>query len=382
MPKAKPKWNKNGPFAAQLFRDFYFGKYGEKTIVKEIHADATRSYSQLSLNGFHKHVKDTRNRVTNYKRLGTGLDCEEFRNLVKLNDPPPPVDRAPAPEEFSSEDESFALGDDLDDDTLGDLIGFDIDSAFEELRFTGGIADVNKDPPPPENPEPKAKVPAPTTTPRMRAAVTEDMEKHLCTYADGRVVAVCQLASGWRGEFRLSDDCKSIIRTTEVRPAIVSAVVILKRLGLPTDNINRVNLQAHIDEKKKKHLSKQSREHGTRQPVLEDTVFALPFEVKPKFCDHEGVATNDVNIDCAADGTEWAYMFMQGIHAKVEEHSRPKMRRPTKNTRDVPADEGINQQGNRKLGGWFSGGNDSGSDTGAKNMETDTDIQDDTGTSY
>lgn len=374
MPTAKPKWNKNGPFAAQLFRDFYFGKYEEKTTVKEIHADATRSYSQLSLNGFHKHVKDTRNRVINYKRLGTGLDSEEFRNLVKLNDPPPPVDRAAVPEEeFSSDDESFTLApEDFDDDTLA---GFDIESAFEELRFSGGIKDAKQPPPTVETPKPKAKVPAATATtttpvtttkPRMTA---ENLEKHLCAYADGRVVGVCQLPSGWQGEFYFSDDCTKVLRTTEVRPAMTSAMTILKRLGLPTDNVNRVNLQAHIDEKKKKHMLQQSREHGTRQAVVKDIVFELPYPCKPKFCNHEGVPSNEVNIDSAEDGTEWAYMFMRGVHAVVEEPSKPKMRRPKKNSRDA-TDEGINPQGSRRPAPgprWWPG-----SDNGAKNMETDT----------
>jgi hypothetical protein len=46
------KWNKNGPIAAELFRDFHLKKYNNKTPVAEINADPTRPYSQINLNTF------------------------------------------------------------------------------------------------------------------------------------------------------------------------------------------------------------------------------------------------------------------------------------------------------------------------------------------
>ena len=88
MPKEqKPNgtlgWKKNGPVAAQLFRDIYFSKYQKgadgKFNVKEILADKSRPYKDLkSHTSFYQHVQSVSKCVDQYRLNGTGLETEEF----------------------------------------------------------------------------------------------------------------------------------------------------------------------------------------------------------------------------------------------------------------------------------------------------------------
>lgn len=80
---------KNGPIEAQLFRDFYLGKFNKKTMVQEIHNFLDRPYKDLiKLKKIYRHVSNTKSQVENYRELGTGLENAEFKKLVKLDKPP------------------------------------------------------------------------------------------------------------------------------------------------------------------------------------------------------------------------------------------------------------------------------------------------------
>jgi hypothetical protein len=179
------KWNKNGPIAAEPFHDFHFKKYNNKSPVAEIHADPTCPYSQINLNTFYKHLKDTRQHVLNYQRLETGLDSEEFKNLVRLHEPPLKEGQgAQLVEEGSDNDADYSNKEesDLEDDDLATL-----DTAFQELFLNGKISDVEIPKAVPEQEKAlskqKAKMPLPRKNKSFRDTVC-------MTYPDGEQILV------------------------------------------------------------------------------------------------------------------------------------------------------------------------------------------------
>lgn len=91
------RWNKYGPFAAQLFRDLYFKKYTRREQDNKFDAlaifnDPTRDYHKLNKNSFYQRVNEIEERVRSYRANGTGLGTSEFRQLVNLKNIPPPED--------------------------------------------------------------------------------------------------------------------------------------------------------------------------------------------------------------------------------------------------------------------------------------------------
>lgn len=136
MPQAT--WHKNGPLAAQLFHDIYFGKYSAQTSVQEIYSDPSRPYCNLNLNTFYKHVKSTRTHADHYRHLGTGLEDESFRELVRLDQPPAAEERnvvAPSDNFLSDDSDNDSLFEnnqpsEEDDDIFADVDDVTVDTAF------------------------------------------------------------------------------------------------------------------------------------------------------------------------------------------------------------------------------------------------------------
>jgi hypothetical protein len=154
MPKVATKnkltWNKNGPLAAQLFRDLYFKKYtpidtpgeDDKFDTNAIYNDPTRPYSGLNKTTFYTHIQTTWERVKTFKSMGTGFGTETFRQLCKLHEAPPPEDRGPVDREEESRDSSFKEEEE-DDITLDDAFDdIDIESAIKEIKISGAIKDL------------------------------------------------------------------------------------------------------------------------------------------------------------------------------------------------------------------------------------------------
>jgi hypothetical protein len=85
MPRVKsdkpraPTWNANGFDTAQLFRDYHFGKYSDKTPYNEIHNDPSRKYSVHNAKGSVGHCKKMLKRVLQWQSLGTGLYTIRFK---------------------------------------------------------------------------------------------------------------------------------------------------------------------------------------------------------------------------------------------------------------------------------------------------------------
>jgi hypothetical protein len=106
MPRAEsdkpraPTWNTNECDAAQLFKDYHFGKYSDNTPYNEIHNDPSRKYSVYNAKGFVGHFKKMLKRVLQWQSLVIGLDTIRFKETVNLDKPPSLLDqgRAQAPE--------------------------------------------------------------------------------------------------------------------------------------------------------------------------------------------------------------------------------------------------------------------------------------------
>jgi hypothetical protein len=259
MPSAV-KWQKNGPIAAALFRDFHFKKYDDKTPVAEIHADPTRSYNQINLNTFYKHVKNTKQRVLNFQRLETGLDSEEFKNLVRLHEPPRKEDQgAQLVEENSDDEDTDYSGEeefDIEDDNSVTL-----DTAFQELRLNGKISDVEI----PKavvteqekaSPQQKAKMPLPIQTKSFHDTVC-------MVYPDGeRILVIFELDGDTdlsqvdhSAKVKFSKCGKIMKRFTTVPEEKFDAIALIGGVGIvddenPEKDEDIANLQAYLDKKK------------------------------------------------------------------------------------------------------------------------------------
>jgi hypothetical protein len=120
------------------------------------------------------------------------------------------------------------------------------------------------------------------------------------------------LPSGWDGTFKIGDDQQSVIMSTKIPRSVYNAQTILQCHGFDDNNIHVVSLQAAMN-KAKKQQSK-----APNKDFREETIWQLPYKVRPKFCDPNGTETNDVYIEEDASGFEWAYMFMIGLHAREE----------------------------------------------------------------
>jgi hypothetical protein len=74
---------------------------------------------------------------------------------------------------------------------------------------------------------------------------------YLEDYADGQIVGVYPLPSGWDGTFKIGDDQQSVIMTTKIPRSIYNAQTILQCHGFDDNNIHVVSLQAAMNKAKK-----------------------------------------------------------------------------------------------------------------------------------
>jgi len=332
MPEEEPlRWKKDNELAAQLFRDFYFGRYDANTQVTDIFSDPSREYSKLSKGSFYKHVKSTRERVNTFKSFGTGLD-EKFRDLVKLNSPP-----SDAQSTGSDADSDFDLLDDSGDISLD---GVDLDSAFDELRLNKEIADVSI---PKKRKLSTAKV---EHIPEMvkltiDAATSTHDSKYMVPMADGRIVCVMRLPSGFQGNFSVSDDGKQVLMEMDVPDLFYNAKRIFDHVGdLGSQNIAVLTLQAAMNKQRASDIKAMGEKEGYGGTVKKSlVVFQLPFEVRQTFFEVDGAETNQISVCGDDNGPEWAYFFLLGVHATLKPSKTGNIvRRSKQNTRKDSTD--------------------------------------------
>ena len=324
----KVSWKKNGPVAAQLFRDIYFKKFSDKTTVAEIHSCPNRPYSQLNLNSFYKNVKATRDRVTNYRNLGTGLDNDQFKNLVRLHEPPPKQDQAPTAEDIEEDDDdsSYSLGD-SDTEDEGDTCT--LETALKELNLNGGILDV-------EIPKSKKSTPkkAKATPSKMKTRTVSYRDPINMVYPDKKRILVLLEADGEvdRVEdvqrIKIEGNGTKVVRYTKVPNAKKNAISLIGGVVTgphqeKTEDI--ANLQAYLDQRSTQVKVSEAEEDGGIWETREE--LDLEFAVEDQFFDNMGKEIDDFLIDTDGDGLYWCFFWLKGKHAKNMTPAKKKGRR-------------------------------------------------------
>ena len=329
----KVGWKKNGPVAAQLFRDFYFKKFKDNTPVAEIHACPNRPYCQLNLNTFYKHVKSTKERVNNYRRLGTGLDNEEFILLVKLNEPPSKEDQGQEPtvedldkDQEEDDDSAYTLGDEDTDDE--DLDTCTLETALKELNLNGGgIIDV-------ELPKSKKSTPKRATTSKMKPKTVSYRDPINMVYPDKKRILVLFEADGEVDKvedvqrIKIEGGGTKVVRYTKVPTAKKNAISLIGGVvtGPNQEKSEDVaNLQAYLDQRASLVKVSEAEEDGGVWETREE--LDLEFGVEDQFYDNMGTEIDDFLIDTDGDGLYWCFFWLKGLHAKNMTPAKKKGRR-------------------------------------------------------
>lgn len=362
MPTQKSKnatgttrWNKNGVFAAQLFRDLYFKKYkpGEDGTfdTKEIYNDPTREYSQLAKNSFYKHVDTIYQRVQAYRRNGTGLGTEAFRQLVNLQKIPAPDERGDNWEK--SEDEALSSSNSDSDDSSyfgAKEDNVELGSEFEDES---------------EDEKPKAKTPKKASKKNKKSAktplqdqLTKELDdslkmaklngdlKYMVKLADGRILCVYQLPSGFEGNFEFEKGkTKTKIYLKKVMPRFAyDACRVFHRKGLGANDANIVELQTAMNKQREKDIRAMGSDPETHRgpihqlwEVFDVTTIGIA-EVLPFFLDYDGNETTDINAD-TANGAEWVFFWLRDKDFVKERHSVGKILRNNTRRRSGGSDD-------------------------------------------
>ena len=319
-----PTWSSKGKDAAQLFRDFYFGKYTKTTAPVVIHEDRDRPYRFYNKNGFYRHIKKVCEQVETYKKFKTGLGDPVFKKLVRLDEDPLPEERGSSlykkegekekEEEKSKKQLDDYYGDDDDEDSsysdedeedlpsLGS--GFDLDSCLVRLSLAASSPTSNKN----------SKLSAPAFINTMSFKNNVVGEKYLAICPDGRLAAMVKLTSGFNGTISLSLDCRKVIMKTTIPKVMLDANKCFAKIGIPKTNVYVVHMQAVIDSVKDEAIK------GPGTSVFKEVdIFHLPCKVRPVFTNHEGIPDHSVQIGTSS-GVEWAFFFMEDEN--VAKHMR------------------------------------------------------------
>jgi hypothetical protein len=333
----RPVWKQFGDDAAQLFRDFYFGKYPETIEPSKVYIDPQRPYRFYNKTSFYKHVKSIRNRVRTFKEFGTGVDNEPFLQKLRLHEEPSPEERKPTgllvshennDDNYNSEDdETYKTSDGNEED-------IDLPEAFEIESFLGNLSIQEEDWPRTKgvggsivdkkyrNKEQNRKMNAGTEN---SPDFNNDLGvKYLVQLPDGRLCALVYLPSGFDGYFMISEDGKKVIMKTKIPKVMISAERCFEKLGLGKQDAFVVHMQSKMNDLletyKKENLNAEA---NNKVVVNEKTIFKLPFEVKRTFFNEKGDEDHQCQIG-EYDGAEWSYFFM--INANIQKISSPEPR--------------------------------------------------------
>ena len=311
-----PSWTCKGKDAAQLFRDFYFGKYTKATPPAVIHEDRDRPYRFYNKNGFYRHIKKICEQVETFRKFKTGLGDPGFKKLVRLDEEPLPEEKGSslykeAEKEKEKEEEKSKKNlddyyqdddDDEDDSSYSDEkeedlpsigSGFDLESYLQELSIAAS------------SPSNKYSKKASSFASTMSFKNNVVGEKYLAVCPDGRLAAMVKLTSGFNGTISLSPDCRKVVMKTTIPKVMLDANKCFAKIGIPKTNVYVVHMQAVMDSVK----SGATKGPGTSL-YKEIDVFHLPCKVRPVFTNHEGVADHSVQIG-TSNGVEWAFFFME-----------------------------------------------------------------------
>ena len=311
--KSKLTWKRDGPVAAQLFRDLYFKKYrpnpnGEFN-VNEIYRDPTRQYQGLNQSTFKGHITSTWERVQNYRDQGTGLGSEKFRKLIRLHEPPEPEDQQPVHHGESDQDSSY---NDNDEEDIS-LEGFESDSGASQAVEQGEIQDINMS----EKKTPGKKESGTTVT-------VDNNVKYAFNEPDGRMGFCYHVPSGFDGTFELNEANTKVMKKEVQHSWTYNAEAVYARMGLSANNVHVVGLQAVMDEKKRRDVVAmgQNPDEWEGEIYIRSEAFDIGQEVEPYFIDHNGEETTDVWIDASSEGGEWVFFWLKKKVPRVARSAR------------------------------------------------------------
>ena len=306
--KSKASWRRDGPIAAQLFRDLYFKKYQinpstGKFNVNEIYRDPTRPYHNLNQTSFPPHLQSTWERVQSYRDQGTGLGSEKFKTLVRLHEPPQPEDQGPSSADNGEEEDDSEYENESEDDV--DLKGVDSDSGVSEAKAEGRIKDSRTKMSASEKKTPSKKG-APSSS--SKAVVIDNNVKYSFAEPDGRLAFVYHVPSGFDGTFELNEANNKVVKKEIMQPWSYDAVAVYCRMGLTAHNVHVVGLQAEMDAKKRRDIAAmgQNPDEYEGEIFVRTEAFDIGQEVEPFFIDHAGEETTDVWNLCTTAKTRRA----------------------------------------------------------------------------
>lgn len=359
------RWNKYGPFAAQLFRDLYFKKYTRREQDNKFDAlaifnDPTRDYHKLNKNSFYQRVNEIEERVRSYRANGTGLGTSEFRQLVNLKNIPPPEDwgqdwQEEGKSKDKKTDEERALSSDSDDSSY-----FGANKEDEELEGDSEPESVREEEEedkkmPPTSDKKKKKAPKEKSAIReleeaMERASLENRNggdmKYMYKLADGRICCVFQLISGFEGNFEFNKGKpKTKVMLKRVMPRwSYKAQRVFRRKSLGPNDMNVVKLQTMMDAQRKKDVAAMEMDPETYSGPITRTreVFDVASlgvaEVLPFFLDKHGHRTSDINAD-AGNGAKWVFFWLRDKDTVKEAHPIGRIVRNNTRGRDDMSDD-------------------------------------------
>ena len=251
----KKAWKTDSFDGALLFLLFHKRIIGhpDNYSAAEIQAHPSFGFNEYSAQTFKRNSQTVANKVKKFEDNGTGL-TQEFKEILCE------VLRS-KPELFPDIDEDLFDDDYKDEDKEEDLTH--ISKCEEEVSLSDPLQDPRfeekKAAPKSGSHNPKANRPTtnrskkfpPVAAFNMTRALESKLGSYLEDYADGHVIGVYPLASGWDGTFKVGPDQMSVIMSTKVPKAVFSAKTILQRHGLDDNNIHVVSLQAAMTNSQK-----------------------------------------------------------------------------------------------------------------------------------
>jgi len=343
--KSKPKkkaWKSESYDGAFLFLLLHkrLAGHPDDYSAAELQDHPEWGFDQYSTQNFKRNSQTIANKVKKFEEKGTGLTkrFKEFIAEVKKDK----TDLFAGVEVGSEEEEQ-------DDDDEGDEDCEDDgeeDVSLSEDNEEASLSDPLQDPKLQKNmKETRRSQSTKADKAKQSTKATKNLPReespfdYLSASPDGRLVGITQLSSGWEGSLVLSDDKMKVIKKTKVPAALTNAQKVLQRHGFDDNNVHVINLQAAMNAKKKAYQAKNRAPDGTKpsQWLYEEVLWHLPFEVKPQFCDANGIETNDILVESDEHGVEWAYVFMVGAHAREVEPAAPRIVRNRQRQREAAA---------------------------------------------
>lgn len=328
--KKKEAWKTDSFDGALLFLLLLtrIGGHPDDFSASQIQENPLYDFNKYSSQTFKRNSQTIANKVKKYEDKGTGLS-EEFKRFIgkvlkekadifdgcEVKNFDEDDDKGEDYNPNEDDDDITHISNVVDEESLSDLVQdnrFNTNPNPQPPIDTANICVGNRTRKPTIKESAQKKEPKPMSSGVTTTNNTPKTGSYLLDYADGRIIGVYPLPSGWDGTFKVGPDQQTVIMSTKISKSMFDAKTILQRHGFDDNNMHVVSLQAAMTNAKKKLSRASDKDHN------DEIIWHLPFKVRPKFCDPNGIETNDMYIEEDRAGFEWAYMFMVGLHAKED----------------------------------------------------------------